>query len=127
MYKAVHIPTLQLMALKTIAVHVEEARHQMARELKVLQENLVPLNSTKAESSPCENILGFYDAFTSSEDGSVVMAVEYMNGGSLEDVIKRETRLSEEELGSVAFQALRGLAFLNSRKQMHRDIKPGEN
>jgi serine/threonine protein kinase len=112
------------MALKTIAVDVEEARHQFARELKVLQENLIPLSGAKADQSPCDYILGFYDAYTQQEDNSVVMAVEYMNGGSLDDHIKRDYRLSEEELGSIAFQCLRGIAFLNDRKQMHRDIKP---
>lgn len=40
-YKAIHLQTLRLMAVKSIKVNEKEKRHQMARELVVLNSNLL--------------------------------------------------------------------------------------
>ena len=48
-YKAVHIPTLRLVAIKKIAVFDEEKRNQMVRELKALYTNPSPWRSSRPE------------------------------------------------------------------------------
>lgn len=40
-YKGIHLQTLRLMAVKSIKVNEKEKRHQMARELVVLNSNLL--------------------------------------------------------------------------------------
>jgi hypothetical protein len=43
--QALHVPTLRLVAVKTIAVFEEGRRHQMVRELRALYGNLVRRSS----------------------------------------------------------------------------------
>jgi predicted Ser/Thr protein kinase len=85
-----------------------------------------------------ETLVGFYGAFLQND--SVVMVMEYMDGGSLEQVLKRKRKKRKQHssdnscsywtfpqpvLLSVAFQVLMGLKFLHSHRVLHRDIKPG--
>jgi len=51
--------------------------------------------------------------------------VEYMDGGSLQDILDRGRCADESVLVNIAFQVLKGLAFLHERRQIHRDLKPG--
>ena len=69
-YKAVHVPSLRIVAIKKIAVFDQDKRHQMVRELKALYKNLVPIagaGSSTARGSiregPCPYIVAFHDAF----------------------------------------------------------------
>jgi serine/threonine protein kinase len=55
----------------------------------------------------------------------VNLVVEYMDGGSLQDVVDNGGCQDEEALADIAYQVLLGLDFLHSNQQMHRDIKPG--
>ena len=55
----------------------------------------------------------------------VNLVVEYMDGGSLQDVVDNGGCRDEEVLADIAHQVLLGLDFLHSHNQMHRDIKPG--
>ncbi|NXB76643.1 PAK3 kinase, partial [Donacobius atricapilla] len=50
------------------------------------------------------------------------LVTEYMDGGTLNDVI-RETHMSEDEIAAVSWQCLQGLDFLHSNHVMHRDVK----
>jgi hypothetical protein len=40
-WEAIHVPTVRLIAMKTISVFEEGRRHQMVRELRALYNNLV--------------------------------------------------------------------------------------
>lgn len=64
----------------------------------------------------------FYGAFL--RDSAVVLALEFMDGGSLENVIHQLGSIPERVLGSVAFQVLFALSYLKTNKRVHRDIKP---
>ncbi|NXM58807.1 PAK3 kinase, partial [Illadopsis cleaveri] len=55
-------------------------------------------------------------------DEEVWLVMEYMDGGSLYDVI-RETRMAEGEMAAVSRECLQGLDFLHSKQVIHRDIK----
>ncbi len=69
------------------------------------------------------NVCGFYGAYRSKYSGlnSVMIVIEYMDGGSLRDIPQP---LPPEELKDVLRQMLEGLAAVHSAGIIHRDIKP---
>ncbi|XP_076356667.1 dual specificity mitogen-activated protein kinase kinase 1-like [Tachypleus tridentatus] len=110
--KVLHKPSGVIMARKLIHLEVKPAiRTQILRELKVLHECNSP------------HIVGFYEAFYS--DGEINICMEYMDGGSLDLVLKKAGRIPEEILGKVTVVVLKGLNYLRENHQiMHRDVKP---
>jgi serine/threonine protein kinase len=50
--------------------------------------------------------------------------MEYMDGGSLQELVDLGGVASEQLLASIAFQAFSGLNFLHVNNRLHRDIKP---
>lgn len=51
--------------------------------------------------------------------------MEYLEGGTLEDLLVREGRLPPARAVSMALQATEALAFAERQGVVHRDIKPG--
>ena len=72
-----------------------------------------------------EYVVDFIDAFSNIDEGGVALMIEYMDGGSLQDVVIAGGCDDEASLASIAIQALTGLSFLHSCSQLHRDLKPG--
>jgi predicted Ser/Thr protein kinase len=71
-----------------------------------------------------ECLVRFQGAFL--EIDTVTMVLEYMDQGSLEQLLEsKNEKLSEKFIASVAFQMLWGLSYLHHEKILHRDIKPG--
>ena len=56
--------------------------------------------------------------------GSITIALEYMDGGSLANVLNQVGPIPEKVLASIAYQILWGLAYLKHEKRVHRDMKP---
>ncbi|XP_011200436.1 dual specificity mitogen-activated protein kinase kinase dSOR1 isoform X2 [Bactrocera dorsalis] len=110
--KVRHIPTELIMARKLIHLEVKPAiKKQIIRELKVLHECNFP------------HIVGFYGAFYS--DGEISICMEYMDGGSLDLILKRAGRIPESILGKITVAVLKGLSYLRDKHAiMHRDVKP---
>src|SRR6185295_17677035 len=57
----------------------------------------------------------------------IVMAMEYISGGSLRNVIgidKKQKRLPVEDAVRIAIGVLDGLAVIHREHVFHRDIKP---
>jgi len=110
--KALHVPTQRLVALKVITLDVKESvRKQILLELKTLYR------------TQSEYVVTFYDAFFS--EGSIFIALEYMDGGSLADLLKLNGCIPERILARITTQVLRGLVYLHkSLHLIHRDIKP---
>lgn len=69
-------------------------------------------------------IVDFYDAFSNVEEGGVALMMEYMDGGSLQDIADTGGCDDEGVLANIAVQGLAGLDFLHKCNQIHRDIKP---
>ena len=71
----------------------------------------------------CDNILRSYGAFI--RDGKVHIALEYMDAGSLASVLRKAGQMTEQIIGIITVQILRGLEHLHKVKKVtHRDIKP---
>ena len=110
--KVRHRKTGTVMAKKLIHFEVKAAiRHQILRELTVLHECNSPY------------IVGFYGAFNS--DGEISICMEYMDGGSLDLVLRKVNRIPEPILGKITESVLKGLSYLRDKHSiMHRDVKP---
>lgn len=110
--KVKHRSSGLIMARKLIHLEVKPAiKKQIIRELKVLHE--------------CNfaHIVGFYGAFYS--DGEISICMEYMDGGSLDLILKKAGKIPESILGTITLAVLKGLNYLREKHAiMHRDVKP---
>ena len=90
------------------------------------------VNKVEKEIKLLENlrhphVITYFNSF--KEKGNIYIIIEYINGGSLEQLlitnIKRKTRISEKVLWDLLIQSLSGLLYLHEKKKIiHRDIKP---
>lgn len=80
--------------------------------------------ASAVSTSSCRNVLSLYNAFLDPKSGMINLVVEYMDGGSLEDLVRAGGCRDERVLADIAIQTLSGLAFLHRNKNVHRDIKP---
>ena len=73
----------------------------------------------------CKQFVNMLDAFF--HDGTVYIALEYMDGGSIDNIQKKAScRIPEAPLSYMLREMLIGLSVLHEeRRQVHRDIKPG--
>uniref|UniRef100_A0A8C5AM44 Dual specificity mitogen-activated protein kinase kinase 1 n=1 Tax=Gadus morhua TaxID=8049 RepID=A0A8C5AM44_GADMO len=111
-FKVSHRPSGLIMARKLIHLEIKPAiRNQIIRELQVLHECNSPY------------IVGFYGAFYS--DGEISICMENMDGGSLDQSLKKAGKIPEQFLGKVSIAVIKGLSYLREKhKIMHRDVKP---
>ncbi|XP_024980027.1 mitogen-activated protein kinase kinase 6-like [Cynara cardunculus var. scolymus] len=101
-----------LFALKVIQMNIQEdIRKQIVQELKINQ------------ASQCPHIVVCYHSFY--RNGAISLVFEYMDRGSLTDVIRQLKTILEPYLAVVCKQVLQGLVYLHhERHVIHRDIKP---
>ncbi|KAK4776790.1 hypothetical protein SAY86_005478 [Trapa natans] len=89
----------------------EDIRKQIVQELKINQ------------ASQCPHVVICYHSFY--HNGAIYLLLEYMDRGSLVDVIRQVKTILEPYLAIVCKQVLQGLVYLhNERHVIHRDIKP---
>lgn len=69
------------------------------------------------------NIVAIYGA-GSDVDGNPTIIMRLVQGESLEDVLKREGKLPEEQAIDIAQQICEALVYSHSKGIVHRDIKP---
>ncbi|OWM90152.1 mitogen-activated protein kinase kinase 6 [Punica granatum] len=102
----------RLFALKIIQMNIqEEIRKQIVQELKINQ------------ASQCPHVVICYHSFY--HNGAISLVLEYMDRGSLVDVIRQVKTILEPYLAIVCKQVLQGLVYLHhERHVIHRDIKP---
>ncbi|HVS16388.1 MAG TPA: serine/threonine-protein kinase [Thermoanaerobaculia bacterium] len=70
------------------------------------------------------NLVTVYDVVNDLETDRVYLALEYVDGRTLRDVIREVGRLEVEEAVDVTLQVAAGLAHLHEAGLIHRDIKP---
>lgn len=138
-YKALDLRDMRLVAIKMIPMFERGKRRQMVRELsalfQILNQKRADKKRGKDSESPGEGgirtkepkhyIVDFFDAFSNIDEGGVALMMEYMDGGSLQDIVAEGGCDEEPTLASIAQQALIGLSFLHKCAQLHRDLKPG--
>jgi len=109
--KAIHLPSLTRVALKSIYAHDRGTRHQLLHELTAY---------LKFDSPFLLSFLGAYH-----EDGIIFLATEYMDAGSLSQFIARHGPLATRPrvFRQIAWQCVRGLATMHEARTLHRDIK----
>eukprot|EP01038_Epipyxis_sp_PR26KG_P004777 gene4777-6699_t len=105
-----HAPTGTPLALKVINLFDRSKREQLIREIITLYD------------AQCPNLITFYGAFY--REGTITIALEYMDGGSIANVLAQVGPIPENILANIAFQILWGLAYLKHDKRVHRDMKP---
>ncbi|WP_020472064.1 bifunctional serine/threonine protein kinase/MFS transporter [Zavarzinella formosa] len=68
------------------------------------------------------NVVQIYDI--GEQQGINFFSMEFVEGKSLGEVIKKDGRMSQEAAISHIIQAARGLKFAHDRGMIHRDVKP---
>ncbi|KAI9846068.1 MAG: Protein kinase C signaling pathway involved MAPKK protein [Sclerophora amabilis] len=75
-----------------------------------------------------DHICQYYGAFVDTSTGTISIAMEFCEGGSLDSVYREVKKLGgrtgEKVLGKVAEGVLNGLTYLYGHRIIHRDIKP---
>ncbi|KAL9095110.1 MAG: hypothetical protein Q9165_002713 [Trypethelium subeluteriae] len=104
-------------ALKIITTDPNpDVKKQIVRELQ--------FNKNCASHHICR----YYGAFMDDSTGTISIAMEFCEGGSLDSVYREVKKLGgrtgEKVLGKVAEGVLNGLTYLHSHRIIHRDIKP---
>lgn len=110
--KVKHISSNQILARKVIRLEVSPAeRSRIMQELEVLKD------------CNCEYIVSYFGAYQRNVEINLFM--EYMDGRSLDSILKKTARIPEDILGKITLSVIRGLSYLRDKLNiMHRDIKP---
>jgi serine/threonine-protein kinase len=112
-YLGEHVRMRRKSAIKIMRpalVHEPEALQRFTREAE---------NASQLSHS---NIASIFD-FGETSDGVVYLAMEYVDGGSLADLLGREA-LHPEVAADIIGQAADGLQAAHDMSMLHRDIKP---
>jgi serine/threonine protein kinase len=70
----------------------------------------------------CPSLITFHGAF--HRDAKIGIVLEYMDRGSLNDIIEEHFQVPEATLAAMTYQILIGLAYLHFDGRLHRDVKP---
>ncbi|KAL9654270.1 hypothetical protein ABK040_010302 [Willaertia magna] len=97
-------------AMKKVYVEKQVSK-LIIHEIKALYTNTSPY------------IVKLYDSFY--REGAIMMILEYMDCGSLEDVMRVTKKIPEKIMSRMTYQILKGFQYIHEEKNIiHRDIKP---
>ncbi|OBA19824.1 Pkinase-domain-containing protein [Metschnikowia bicuspidata var. bicuspidata NRRL YB-4993] len=101
---------------RKVAIKQMDLQAQPRKEL-IINEILVMKDSRH------DNIVNFLDSYL-RESNDLLVIMEYMEGGSLTEVIENnECKLNERQIATICHETLKGLQFLHKKHIIHRDIK----
>jgi|GEM_PF-2066584 len=104
----------RLVALKCLSSNLdEEARRRFHQEALALGRLIHP------------NIVSIFDVGEDLTTGSDYIVMEYIEGVSLAEMLKKNETLALDDIRSIGLQVCTALHFAHSKKVIHRDIKPG--
>src|SRR5204862_358073 len=107
-YTAYQVGTNALVAIKQMNLESQPKKDLIINEILVMKE------------SKHRNIVNFIDSFLYRGDLWVIM--EYMEGGSLTDVVTANI-MTEGQIAAVSRETAQGLEHLHRHGVIHRDIK----
>ncbi len=109
-----HEPSLnRTVAVKLLGEH-------LAKDMEFVKRFQREAQSAAALNHP--NIVQIYTF--GEEDGHYYFAMEYVDGVSVQDMIKSNGRLDPDQAAHIIMQAAQGLAAAHDMAMIHRDIKP---
>ncbi|EEY63558.1 mitogen-activated protein kinase kinase, putative [Phytophthora infestans T30-4] len=141
-FLSLYLPTLKLVAVKEVVVYQEEDRHMVKRELHTLHDNLAAIDvnvpktghsdalkhhflaGLRPRSVLCPYLVTFYGAFLKPAKCAVSVVMEFMDMGSVQDLMDANVTVSEEVLRHAAFCCITALDHMHCQRTVHRDIKP---
>ncbi|GLJ12299.1 hypothetical protein SUGI_0188250 [Cryptomeria japonica] len=110
-YKVLHRRSSSYFALKVVRLDCDpSSTRQIMREVEIAKK----INSPSIVK--CEGVF--------EQGGNINFVLEYMDGGSLANLLKHKRRMTESCIAKIARQVLEGLKYLHSERIVHRDIKP---
>ncbi|KAI5287570.1 Protein kinase [Ascosphaera aggregata] len=107
---------------KRIGPHAKVAIKQMDLKTQPRKE-LIVNEIIVMKDSQHANIVNFLDSFLQEHTNELWVVMEFMEGGSLTDVIDNNPVINEDQISTICFEACKGLAHLHSQAIIHRDIK----
>ncbi len=113
LYMAEHINVGKPFAVRHLAP--ELAQNQMYRERFIKEAKA--LTQLKHD-----NIVRIYEVI--EKEGNIFLIMEYVDGDTLESILKNRGVLPEKEVLSITKSILKGLNYAHSKGAVHRDIKP---
>lgn len=100
----------QPVAIKQIDLTKQSRKELIVNEILVMKDSQHP------------NIVNFIEAYLNGPNDLWVI-MEYMEGGSLTDVIDNNESISEAQIASICHETTKGLLHLHGKNFIHRDIK----
>jgi serine/threonine protein kinase len=149
-FKALYMPGLTLVAVKVKPAFELEERQRVAQEMSAMRHNFnfaklmnglsfeaCLMADGAAETSDaggaeqqgaCTHLVSLYDCFSDPrpESRSLSIVLEFMDAGSLQDLIDARCALSTQPhiLAKIAFSVSKGLQHLHSKRILHRSLQP---
>jgi len=113
-YKAVHIAMNQVVALKVLS-------RAMTGDDTYVQRFYQEARASSRLKHP--NTIRVFD-FGRAEEGHLYIAMEYLDGETLSNLLKREGALPPRRALNIAKQVAKSLAEAHAQGLVHRDLKP---
>ncbi|CAF0913241.1 unnamed protein product [Rotaria sp. Silwood1] len=108
-YKARHIPTASMRALKVIKLEAGD-------DFNIIQQEILMMLQC---SHP--NIIAYFGSYLKRD--KLWIAMELCAGGSMQDIYHAYGPLGELQIAYILKETLKGLDYLHKNGKMHRDVK----